>query len=182
MENGEAGHLGMCLKEVVSFIEPVLDTAAYLVGQLEEEQGRTQDPGLGLAGAEGNLAIDNVEGALLDEGGEIQAAVAAKIGVEAAVDGEEAAAEEEAAVETPAGEHGGGTDRKILPAGGMGEFPEDGAEEVARVGRRAAAPGGFYRAQIPRRNERCNEGPLAIGDVGEEGLFEIGTGEDVNSG
>jgi hypothetical protein len=172
----------MCLKEVVSIKAPVLDAAAYLVGQLEEEQGRTQDPGFGQVGAEGNLAIYNVEGALLDEGREIQAAVAAKIGVEAAVDGEEATTDEEAAVETPTSDHGGGTDRKILPAGGMGEFPEDGTEEVARVGGRAAAAGGFYRAQIPRRNEGSDEGPLAIGDVGEEGLFEIGTGGEAGRG
>lgn len=85
--------------------------------------------------------VNNEEGALFDEGGEIQPAVPAEIRVEAAVDGEQATAEEEAAVVTAAGEHGGTTNREILPAGMVGEFPEDGAKEGARIGGRATAAG-----------------------------------------
>ena len=121
--------------------EPVVDAAVNLVGQLEEKQGCAKNPGLGQDRAEGNLFIYNEEGALFDEGGEIQAAVAAEIVVEAAVDGEEATTDEEAAIVTPAGEHGGEAGGEILPAGGVGEFPEDGAKELARVGGRAAAAG-----------------------------------------
>ena len=114
--------------------------------------------------------INNEESTSFDERRETQPAALEEIRVEAAVDGEQAATEEQTAVVSPAGEHGGRASWEILPAGGVGEFPEDGAEEFARVGGRATAACCLFARGV----EGFDDLPLAIRDVRTEGFLQEG--------
>ena len=74
----------------------------------------------------------------LDQGGEVEPGTGAKILIEGPVEGEQAATAEEAPVVAAAGEHGGIANRQVLPAGMVGDFPEDGVEHERGVGAGAA--------------------------------------------
>jgi len=116
---------------LVQFLE---QAAEVLVGELKEEQEGAGLPVGGLRIEEEHLPAGDEDGTLLDQGGDILVEVGEEVVVEGLVDGVEATAEEEAAVVAAAGEHRRRVGRQVLPAGMVGELPEDGVEEETRVG------------------------------------------------
>ena len=115
------------------------DTDGNLAGSLHEEQGGADLPSLLRAGLQGNLVSSQRKTALVHQGSQAGLAAREQVPIKGGVDGEEATAEEQAAVVAAAGEHGRGTGGEILPAGVMGNFPEDGVEQGKRRSGRATA-------------------------------------------
>jgi hypothetical protein len=95
-------------------------SAGDLPGLLHEEQGGTQLPGLVQTGAQDQRVAFDQKAALVHKGGQIQFCGGVEILVKGGIECVKAAAQEQAAVVTAAGEHGGRTRGKILPAGMVG--------------------------------------------------------------
>ena len=105
-----------------------LEAPENLIGILEEEQGGAQLPDLLQTGAESHRVIGQHETALVHKGGEVDLAAGAEVFIQGGVEGGKTTAEKEAAVVAAAGEHGGIPGWQILPAGMVGNFPEDGIQ------------------------------------------------------
>ena len=134
------------------------ETAGEAPTLLEKEEGGAVFPGFGNAIGQDEFMTSRDKAALLHQQPKGSARPSEVVLIQGLVDGVEATAEEEAAVIASAGEHGDPTrpsatlpksypagelsgasgfregERQIDPAGMMGESPEDGVEEAARVG------------------------------------------------
>jgi hypothetical protein len=138
----------------------VKDMAPLAVGELEEEQGEAKGIGLGNVGMQVDAPVPDKECAVLDQVREGGALLHYHLPEQDVVDGAQATGLEEAAIITPAGEHGRKIGRQFVPCCGMGEFPEDGIKEVARVSTGTTAGGGTFF----RRDEGGDELPEGGGE------------------
>jgi hypothetical protein len=104
------------------------ETTKNLVTLLQEEQSGAQLPGVLKSGVEDDAVPSKRKTTPCHQESEIYPAANDEVIVQDLAEGFETAAEEETAVVAATGKHGRRAKGQFLPAGVVGELPENGAE------------------------------------------------------